>query len=77
MIFDVIVCSSWQELGDLRPTVAQLLVGFNDQVILLLRPLILLDVRVQVVVPSNKHEKVMKYLSLHCFPILPGREVAI
>jgi hypothetical protein len=52
MILDVIVCSPGEILGDLGPAIAELLVGLNDKHVFILSPLVLLDIRVQVIVPS-------------------------
>lgn len=79
MIFNVVVSATGEVLGDLRPSVAQLLVSLNDEHVLLLGPLVLLDVRVQVIVPPFYcvRYELSSYLSRHCLPILPGRAVAI
>ena len=52
MVLNVVISAPRQVLGDLRPSVAQFLMSLDDEHIFLLRPLVLLDVRVQVVVPS-------------------------
>ena len=52
MVLNVVISASRQVLCDLRPSVAQFLMSLDDEHIFLLRPLVLLDVRVQVVVPS-------------------------
>jgi len=52
MILDGVVRSALQVLGDLSPLVAHALVGQEEHPFLLLTPLLLLDVRVEVVVPS-------------------------
>ena len=39
-------------LGDLGPAIAELLVRVDDGLVLLRRPFVLLDVRVQVIVPA-------------------------
>lgn len=52
MIFNVIVSAAREILGNLRPSIPKLFVSFNDEHVLLLCPLVLLDVRIEVVVPS-------------------------
>ena len=52
MVLNVVISAPRKVLGDLRPSVAQFLMSLDDEHIFLLRPLVLLDVRVQVVVPS-------------------------
>lgn len=51
-VFDVIVRAARQELCNLAPFVSVLLVRLNNCSVLLGSPLVLFDVRVQVVVPS-------------------------
>ena len=51
-VLDVIVCPPWQEFGDLRPFIAVLPVSRDDLQVLLVGPLILLDIRVQMIMPS-------------------------
>ena len=48
----MVVCAAGQELGDLAPLVAILLVRLHNLSIFFGRPLVLLYVRVQVVVPA-------------------------
>ena len=52
MVLNVVVSAPRQVFGDLRPSIAQFLMSLDDEHIFLLSPLVLLDVRVQVVVPS-------------------------
>lgn len=52
MIFDVIICSTIQKLGNFRPLVAVLQVKLQNFVVFILAPAIFLYIRVQVVVPS-------------------------
>lgn len=47
----MVISAAREELGDLGPAIAVDLLGLDDLDVLLPRPLILLDVRVQVVVP--------------------------
>ena len=51
MILDVVVCAARKALGNLRPLVAQLLVGLRHYNLLLFGPLLLVNGRIQVVVP--------------------------
>ena len=51
VVLDVVVGAARQVLGDLRPPVAVLEMKFQNSLVLLFRPSVLLDVRVQVVVP--------------------------
>ena len=48
----MIISSTWNKFGNLRPFVAVYTVVLDDRPILLLRPLVLLDIRIQVIVPS-------------------------
>ena len=48
----MVVSPARQKLCYLRPLVTILLVGLNDSVILFFSPLVLLDIWVQMVVPS-------------------------
>ena len=52
MVLDGVVGPAGQVLGDLRPPVPQTLVGEEQQPLLLVAPLLLLDIRIQMVVPS-------------------------
>ena len=52
MVFDVVVCSPGEELGDLSPLIAKIPVSFDNDLILLLRPFSSFDIRVQVIMPS-------------------------
>lgn len=52
MVLNVVISAPRQVLGYLRPSVAQFLMSLDDEHIFLLGPLVLFDVRVQVVVPS-------------------------
>jgi hypothetical protein len=52
VILDRVVRPAGQELGDLRPTVAQLRVCLDQQSLLFLRPDTLLDQWSEVVVPT-------------------------
>lgn len=52
MILDGVVSASVEVLGDLGPPVAEGLVGQEEQPLLVVAPVLLLDVGVEVVVPS-------------------------
>lgn len=52
MILDCIVCSARHVLGDLCPLIAIHRVVFDDIVLLLLRPRLFGDARVEMIVPS-------------------------
>jgi hypothetical protein len=52
MIFNVIVSAARKIFGDLGPPVPQFLVSLNDKHIFLLSPLVLFDVRIEMIVPS-------------------------
>jgi len=54
MILNMVVGSALEVLGNLRPAVAVDLMVLEDLVVLLNSPLHLLDVRVEMVVPSRK-----------------------
>lgn len=58
VVLDVVVCASWQELRDFGPSVAELLVRLNDQHVFLLGPLVLLDIRIEMIMPSMQ-EKIL------------------
>ena len=53
MILDVIVSAPRKKFRNLRPSISQLLVGLYDEHIFLLCPLVLFNIRIQVVVPSE------------------------
>ena len=72
MVLNVVISAPRQVLGDLRPSVAQFLMSLNDEHIFLLRPLVLLDVRIQVVVPSVLIIK--KWLPFPALLANPSRE---
>ena len=55
MVLDVIIGPAFEVFCNLRPAVTIDLVVFKDFVILFRRPFYLLDVRVQVVVPSKSN----------------------
>ena len=52
MVLDGVVCSAWDEFGDLCPLISPLLVCIVDDLIFLVRPGGLLDVGVEMVVPT-------------------------
>jgi len=52
VVLNVVISASRQVLCNLRPSVAQFLMSLDNEHIFLLRPFVLLYVRVQVVVPS-------------------------
>ena len=52
MIFNMIVSAPRKIFGDLRPPVPQLFVSLNDEHIFFLSPLILFNIRVEVIMPS-------------------------
>ena len=52
MILDGVVGAPDERLGNLRPPVAELVVGDDELAVLLARPLLALDLGVEVVVPS-------------------------
>jgi hypothetical protein len=54
VIFNVVVSPTRKQLCNLRPSVSQFLVQLYYQNILVIGPLILFDVWVQMVVPSNE-----------------------
>ena len=54
MVLDGVVGAAGQVLGDLGPPVAELLVQLVDELVLALRPRRLLDVGVQVVMPTER-----------------------
>ena len=57
MILYVVVSASRKVLSNFRPTIAVGLMEFKDAKVLLSSPLYLLDIRVQVIVPSETEEK--------------------
>ena len=71
MVLDVVVGPAREQLCDFGPLVAHVLVELDDLLVFLLGPLVLFNVRVQVVVPPNNNQ--VAYRSRHCLPILPGR----
>jgi hypothetical protein len=72
VVLNVVVSAPRQVLGDLRPSVAQFLMSLDDEHIFLLSPLVLLDVRVQVVVPSVLI--INKWLPFPALLAYPSRE---
>mmetsp|Transcript_23593 Transcript_23593/g.52987 ORF Transcript_23593/g.52987 Transcript_23593/m.52987 type:complete len:231 (+) Transcript_23593:851-1543(+) len=52
VVLHVVVCAAGQALGDLGPLIAQFLVRFGHDPLLLLCPVGLVDMRVEVVVPA-------------------------
>ena len=57
MILYVVVSASREVLSNFRPTIAVGLMEFKDAKVLLSSPLDLLDIWVQVIVPSETKEK--------------------
>ena len=57
VVLDRVVGPARQALGNLSPSVAQVRVRFEEDLVLLLGPRRLLDRRVEVVVPSARGEK--------------------
>ena len=57
VILYVVVSASREVLSNLRPTIAVGLMEFKDAKVLLSSPLNLLDIWVQVIVPSETEEK--------------------
>ena len=55
MVLNMIICPAFQVLGDLRPAVAVDLMVLEDFVVFFGSPLHLLDVWVQVIVPSTSN----------------------
>ena len=53
MVLDVVICAPRQVLGDLRPPIAIDLMHRQDLLVLSRGPLHLLDIRVQMIVPST------------------------
>ena len=53
MVLNMIICPAFQVLGDLRPAVAVDLMVLEDFVVFFGSPLHLLDVWIQVIVPST------------------------
>ena len=52
MVFDVIVGATLEVLSNLRPSVTVLNVKVKDFLVFFLRPLVLFNVRIQVVMPT-------------------------
>ena len=52
MVLNMIICPAFQVLGDLRPPIAIDLMHRQDLLVLSWGPLHLLDIRVQMIVPS-------------------------
>ena len=57
MVFYVVVGSTFEVFGYLRPAISIYLMILKDFVVFFYGPFQFLDVRVQVVVPSKKSEK--------------------
>ena len=53
VVLDVVICAPRQVLGDLRPPIAIDLMHRQDLLVLSWGPLHLLDIRVQMIVPST------------------------
>lgn len=70
LVFYVVVRPALQVLGDALPLVPVALVTLEEQPLLFVRPLRLVDLRVQVVMPSTPSNEA--YLSRHCLPVRPG-----
>ena len=68
-VFNVVVGSTGYKLCDFRPLIAVLSVGLDNGSVFFLSPLVLLDIRVQVVVPpfstllSNPSWKCLGYIA--------------
>ena len=83
MVLYVVVCPTREQFCNFRPLISHILVSLDNLSIFFFRPLVFLDVRVQVVVPPkswlrlnfvlNTLNKSFIYLSLHYLPILPGK----
>jgi len=56
VVLYVVVSTTWKQLSYLRPPIPDLLVSLNYHLVLILRPLVLLYVRVQVIVPPICHK---------------------
>ena len=52
MVFDRVVGAAGKELGDVRPPVAELAMGVEERPVLLHAPHVLLDRRIQLIVPA-------------------------
>lgn len=81
VVLDGVVSAAAEELGDDGPSVTKTgfkgrlhSMGLHDGDVFLFRPALLLDARVQVVMPP---ESSPPYRSLHCLPIRPGRFCAM
>ena len=61
MVLDGVIGAAGQVLGDLGPPVAKLLVQLVDELVLALRPRRLLDVGVQVVMPTDGRQTGVKH----------------
>jgi len=46
VVLDVVVRAAGEQLGDLRPAIAHLLVSLNDHQVFILSPLVLFDIRI-------------------------------
>lgn len=66
MVFDIIVRPSLEDLRDLGPLVAVLLMRFEHDLLLLWGPCFLLDLGVEMIVPAALQHP---YRSLHCLPV--------
>lgn len=66
MVLDVIIGAPWELLCNLGPFVAVDLMRLEHRLLLLLRPRVLVDLWVEVVVPA---ELIKGYRSLHCLPV--------
>lgn len=71
MVLDIVVSATWEELGDLGPLIAELIVELDDLAVLLISPLVLLDVGVEVVVPPRKESE--RALTFPCTACRCGR----
>jgi len=57
VVLYVVVRSPGKQLGDLRPLVSHVLVQLNNFLVFFFSPLVLLNIRVQVVVPPNSNQE--------------------
>lgn len=73
VVLDTVVAAPWQLLGDVCPLVSQALVKQENLYLFGFADGVLLDVGVQVVVPSTPERKVFvhwqTYLSRHYLPV--------
>ena len=53
MVLDVVISPARKISGDLGPPIAKFPVSINDQPIFLFSPLVLFDVRIQMIVPPK------------------------